>query len=80
MPADNTPPVSIYDRLIAVLHSFYVGIRKNTLLFIACMLLIPGFFMFMNMKKANTYKASFTVMYEELVRKVYGIFFYHQGS
>ena len=72
MPADNTPPVSIYDRLIAVLHSFYVGIRKNTLLFIACMLLIPGLFMFMNMKKANTYKASFTVMYEELVRKVYG--------
>ena len=72
MPADNTPPVSIYDRLIAVLHSFYVGIRKNTLLFIACMLLIPGLFIFMNMKKSNTYKASFTVMYEELVRKVYG--------
>lgn len=72
MPADNNQPVSIYDRLIAVLHSFYVGIRKNILLFFACIILVPGLFIFMNMKKSNTYKASFTVMYEELVRKVYG--------
>ncbi len=72
MPADNNQPVSIYDRLIAVLHSFYVGIRKNILLFFFCIILVPGLFIFMNMKKSNTYKASFTVMYEELVRKVYG--------
>lgn len=72
MPAENKTPSSIYDKFIAVLHSFYVDIRKNTILFAVCLILVPGVFIFMNMKKANTYTASFTVMYEELVRKVYG--------
>lgn len=72
MPAKNQPPVSLYDKLISVLHSFYVDIRKNIIIFFVCIILVPGVFIFLNMKKSNTYTASFTVMYEELVRKVYG--------
>jgi hypothetical protein len=72
MPADNHTPASFYDKLISVLHSFYVDLRKNALVFFACIILVPAVFIFQNMKKSNTYRASFTVMYEELVRKVYG--------
>lgn len=72
MPAENNNSVSIYDKLIASLHSFYVDVRKNGVLFGTCIILMTGIFIFLNMKKSGTYKASFTVMYEELVRKVYG--------
>jgi len=72
MSAENNTASSLYHKFIAALHSFYVDIRKNAVMFLVCIILVPGVFIFMNMKKSNTYQASFTVMYEELVRKVYG--------
>lgn len=72
MPAENHTSSSLYDKLISILHSFYVDIRRNALVFFICITVVPAVFIFLNMKKSNTYRASFTVMYEELVRKVYG--------
>lgn len=72
MPVENQTPSSIYNKLISVLHSFYVDLRKNIIILLLCIVVVSGVFIGMNMKKANTYTASFTVMYEELVRKVYG--------
>lgn len=73
MPAEsNQSSVSIYDRLISFLHSFYIDIKRNAFVFFACILLVPAVLVFMNLKKSGVYTASFTVMYEELVRKVYG--------
>lgn len=73
MPTEsNQSSASIYDRLISVLHSFYIDIKRNAFVFFACILLVPAVLVFMNLKKSGIYKASFTVMYEELVRKVYG--------
>lgn len=73
MPAENNnSSASLYDRLISVLHTFYVDLRKNAVLFFCCLLLGILAFVFVNVRKAGIYHASFTVMYEELVRKVYG--------
>ncbi|HYD21127.1 MAG TPA: hypothetical protein VEB40_06620 [Flavipsychrobacter sp.] len=73
MPAENNnPSVSLYSRLISVLHFFYIDIRRNAVIFFACVILVPACLVFLNVKKSGVYRASFTVMYEELVRKVYG--------
>lgn len=71
MSADNKSG-SLYDKVIAALYSFYMDIRKNAVVFLVCIILVPVIFIFLNAEKSNIYKASFTVMYEELVRKVYG--------
>lgn len=68
--SNNKP--NIYDKLIAFLRDYYVHLRKNRVLFILIFLVLTGAAVFLNAKKSNTYSASFTVVYEELVRKVYG--------
>lgn len=68
--SNNKP--NIYDKLIAFLRDYYVQLRKNRVLFILIFLVLTGAAVFLNAKKSNTYSASFTVVYEELVRKVYG--------
>lgn len=72
MPVEKSNSVPLYDKLIAVLHTFYVDVRRRAVIFWACIVLTPGIFILLNARNANIYNASFTVMYEELVRKVYG--------
>ncbi|HEY9176172.1 MAG TPA: hypothetical protein VIN07_00715 [Flavipsychrobacter sp.] len=72
MPVEKSNSVPLYDKLIAVLHTFYVDVRRRAVIFWACIILTPGIFILLNARNANIYNASFTVMYEELVRKVYG--------
>lgn len=63
---------SIYYKTIKLIHQFFVSIRRNIVLFIVCMMIgiTPMLIKYSN--DAGYYKASFTVMYDELVRKIYG--------
>lgn len=63
---------SFYHTLIKMLHALIVSFRKNIVLFILCMVigLLP--LLIKNMNDGNAYRASFTVMFEELTRKIYG--------
>ncbi len=63
---------NFYHTLIKMLHGLIVSLRKNIVLFILCMAIgiVPLFVK--NMKDGNAYRASFTVMFEELTRKIYG--------
>lgn len=63
---------NFYHTLIKMLHGLIVSLKKNTVLFILCMVIgvVPLFVK--NMKDGNAYRASFTIMFEELTRKIYG--------
>ncbi len=63
---------SIYEYIIWMLHRLLADMRKNFVLLAACFVVISGTMIFLNSRKSDTYHASFTVVYEELVRKVYG--------
>lgn len=62
----------IYNKFIQILRAFYVDIKKNIVIFLACIISCSAVLTWLNMKRSNSYSASFTVVYEELVRKVYG--------
>ena len=70
----NQPETSenFYYKSIRFLHSVIVNIRKNIVLFIICLLtgILP--LVIKNVADSNEYKASFTVAYDELFRKIYG--------
>ena len=63
---------NFYQTLIKMLHGLIVSLKKNIVLFILCITIgiVPLFIK--NMKDGNAYRASFTVMFEELTRKIYG--------
>lgn len=63
---------NFYHILIKMLHRLIVSLKKNIVLFILCLAvgIVPLFIK--NMKDGNAYRASFTVMFEELTRKIYG--------
>lgn len=68
----NSGPLNIYNKIIALLHYFYVDLRRNILILLGCIIAVTAMLIFSNFKKGNSYTSSFTVVYEELVRKVYG--------
>lgn len=72
MTPDNDTNNSAYHKIIRTLRMFYGDIKKNIAIFSLTVIVITGGLLALNVMKANTYKASFTVVYEELVRKVYG--------
>lgn len=55
-----------------MLHKVLADMRKHIVLLLVCLMGVSGIFFFLNSRKADVYHASFTVVYEELVRKVYG--------
>lgn len=61
-----------YYKIIKVSHNFLFGIRKHLLVFLISMLLGATPFVLIYQSKADSYESSFTVSYEELVRKIYG--------
>ncbi len=68
----NSSVSGLYDRLIAVLHRFILGIGKNIILFIVCVAIPVTMLVIVNNAEKNQYKSSFTVAYDDLVRKIYG--------
>lgn len=69
---NNSPASNVYDKIIAFLHGVYVDMKANIVVLLACVIFFTGALVFSNIKKGNTYTSSFTVVYEELVRKIYG--------
>lgn len=63
---------TLYKKVISTLYFFYADVKKNLVVFLSSIILVTGLFLILNLRKSNTYSASFTVLYEELVRKVYG--------
>jgi hypothetical protein len=61
-----------YFALISALRLFIAGIRRNIVLFLICIIGTTGLVIFYFSKDKNSYDFSFTVSYDELVRKVYG--------
>lgn len=69
---NNNLIVGAYYAFILALRLFIAGIKKNFILFILCIIAVTAaVFVFFN-KDKGTYDISFTVSYDELVRKVYG--------
>lgn len=62
----------VYNGVIRVSHNFLVSIKRHKLVFLVSILigLAPAILMYT--KDLNGYEASFTVSYDELVRKIYG--------
>jgi hypothetical protein len=72
---DNTQPSlleRIYNSTIRIVHDFIIGIRKNIVIFLICLVLAEIPLVAWYISKLDTYEASFTVFYDELVRKIYG--------
>lgn len=64
--------VTLYTKLINALTLIYVDLRKNILLLLVCILIPTVLLVIYNYSKSKVYTTSFTVVYEELVRKIYG--------
>lgn len=65
-------PNSVYDKLIIILARFYNDLTKNIITFCICIAAFVLLALIYNVRKSNVYNCSFTVLYEDLVRKVYG--------
>jgi hypothetical protein len=63
---------NLYDRFILSIHRFLVEIKKNIILFIICIGLCIGGLYYISLAQRNYFKSSFTVSYDDLVRKIYG--------
>jgi hypothetical protein len=61
-----------YDRFIVSLRNLYLSVRSSRILFLTCFLLVSGVLVLYGLQKANKFTASFTVSYDDLVRKIYG--------
>jgi hypothetical protein len=64
--------VTTYNLLIDAQRHLYRAIARNFLLLLACIALTTGLLFFYNSRKADNFRASFTVAYDEMVRKIYG--------
>jgi hypothetical protein len=64
--------VGTYFALISALRLFIAGIKRHIVLFLLCLLACIGVVVMFFGKDRNSYDFSFTVSYDELVRKVYG--------
>lgn len=69
---NKSAPGNMYDKIIAFFHGVYVDMKANIVILLACVIFFTGVLVFSNIKKGSTYTSSFTVVYEELVRKIYG--------
>ncbi len=54
------------------MRSLWWAVKSQFLLFMACLILGGGFMFAREYQKRGLYEASFTVIYDELVRKIYG--------
>lgn len=68
----NQSSTNIYDKVIAGLGTIYRDTIRHRMLLIVITVVITGALVFINSRKGNTYSSSFTVVYDELVRKIYG--------
>lgn len=70
--AVSTHNPSVYDKILQIIHRVLYDLKKYFLLLLICILIPAGILIYFNYQKSKVYKATFTVTYEELVRKIYG--------
>ncbi|MEZ5017824.1 MAG: hypothetical protein R2800_12275 [Flavipsychrobacter sp.] len=63
---------NLYHKVLVLIHGFLSGIRKNFILLLVCIGAVTGGLFIYNYQSSGVYTTSFTVIYEELVRKIYG--------
>ncbi len=63
---------SFYHSTIELLRKGFSAVRSNFILLLCCIAVALGIFSLYNIPKSNQFKASFTVAYDDLVRKIYG--------
>lgn len=63
---------SLYHIIIELLHRFLYDLKHSFWLLLACIVLVVGMLFLYNKKQSSIYKSSFTVAYDDLIRKVYG--------
>ncbi len=68
----STSTKNLYYNIIKLLNRLIVSIRKNLLLLILCIAIGCVPFLVQYITNSNNYKASFTVAYDEVGRKIYG--------
>lgn len=74
----NTPQkpsnalVDLYNQFLYLIHRLLFDLKKNIILLLVCIAVIIGALFIYNTRKSNVYMTTFTVSYEELVRKIYG--------
>ncbi len=62
----------LYRKVIAMLHHFLYDLKRNLGLLLTCIVLVIAVLYIYNYKQSGIYRSSFTVAYDELIRKVYG--------
>lgn len=62
----------MYHGLIRTIHTVLVGMKKNVILLIVCLLAGVLLMRYAEQSNHGQYKATFTVAYDELFRKIYG--------
>jgi len=63
---------NVYDKLILFFHRFFKDLKESIFLFLACLVVTIGLLFLSNQSEKGHYKSSFTVAYDDLVRKIYG--------
>lgn len=69
---NNAQNGSIYRMVIVMLHHFLYDLKKSFGLLLLCILIVIAALFAFNFKQSRVYRSSFTVAYDELIRKVYG--------
>jgi hypothetical protein len=64
--------MNIYTAIIKLLHGLFVNIKSHIVLFIFCIALCSFPLVYSSIMGSKSYKASFTIAYDELFRKIYG--------
>ncbi|RYD56862.1 MAG: hypothetical protein EOP56_10750 [Sphingobacteriales bacterium] len=63
---------STYYLVVHIFRAIILNIKKNIGLFLLCLLLPLAFFVASSISKKTVYTGTFTVMYDDLTRKIYG--------
>lgn len=63
---------NFYYSLIELLQKGLRAVKANFILLLCCIAAVLGLLSLYNVPKSNQFKASFTVAYDDLVRKIYG--------
>ena len=72
MRNDENIIITTYNLLIDAQRHLYRTMAKNFLLLLGCIALVTALLFLYNGRKSGNFRASFTVAYDEMVRKIYG--------
>lgn len=72
MQSNDNIILNIYWGFINILRTLLISLKRNIGLLIGCVVVVAALLLLNQMRNEGKYKASFTVTYDDLVRKIYG--------